>query len=232
LDYSQKYNTDPTKPDQKEDLRPLDIGRRVTLTSVNDFNSPTSEARTPRSLGPELRYGDPGPKNSFLAISCDEASRPPSDHVRISGLRIFGTTDEQQYVDTVGIGILGCVDVEISNIEIHGFGGKGISIKNAKDPRITEYSEVRIRDSFIHHNQHPSSGDHANGYGVETHAGARAHIYRNVFDFNRHAIASGSDKGTGYFAEENLVLKGGGWHGRAFNHFTHIFDVHGDGHCW
>ena len=42
--------------------------------------------------------------------------------------------------------------------------------------------------------------------------GARLHIYRNVFDFNRHAIGAGSDT-YGYNAEENLILKGGGYHG-------------------
>jgi hypothetical protein len=34
-------------------------------------------------------------------------------------------------------------------------------------------------------------------------------IERNVFDFNRHAIAAGSEPGTGYTAQHNLVLKGG-----------------------
>ena len=65
------------------------------------------------------------------------------------------------------------------------------------------------------------------GYGVElSDFGPRAHIYRNVFDFNRHAIAADGKTG-GYIAEENLVLRGGGWHDGLANSFTHIFDVHG-----
>jgi len=225
LDYAGKF----------KDLRPLRFGRCVTLTSVNDFNHPSSAARTPRSLGPLLHYGDPEESKTFLSVVCiDSEGVPPSDHVRISGFRIFGTTDDQQSGEAVGIRVHRCVDVEISNMEIHGFGGKGIDVENLEDdrsPRINDFSQVRIHDNFIHHNQHPSIGGHADGYGVETgHGGARAHIYRNVFDFNRHAIAAAFDTG-GYFAEENLILKGGGWHNRWYSRYTHVLDVHGSG-CW
>jgi hypothetical protein len=48
----------------------------------------------------------------------------------------------------------------------------------------------------------------------------------NVFDFNRHAIAAQGNSG-GYDAIRNLVLKGGGYHGRWYNTYTHVFDVHG-----
>jgi hypothetical protein len=219
-----------------KDLRPLRFARCVTLTSVNDFNHPTSAARTPRSPGPVLHYGEPEKSKSFLLVECDEgADVPPSDLVRISGFRIFGTTDDQQSGVAVGIRVHRCVDVEISNMEIHGFGASAIGVENlSNDPsrRINDFSQVRIHDNFIHHNQHPSN-DRADGYGVETgHGGARAHIYRNVFDFNRHAIAATSDTG-GYIADENLVLKGGGFHERSWgrNHYTHLFDVHGSG-CW
>jgi hypothetical protein len=226
LDYADKF----------KDLRPLRFAQCVTLTSVNDFNRPTSAARTPRSLGPLLHYGDPEEAKTFLSVGCDDSGDvPPSDHIRISGFRIFGTTDDQQSgEDTVGIRVRRCVDVEISNMEIHGFAGQGIEVENLFEdpsPRINDFSQVRIHDNFIHHNQHPNIGGHAGGYGVETgHGGARAHIYRNVFDFNRHAIAAGFDTG-GYIAEENLVLKGGGWHGRTGGRYTHIFDAHGSG-CW
>jgi len=243
LDYSHKFK-DPTSetPNEEVDLRPLRFAQCVKLTSVNDFNFPTSEARTPRSLGPLLHYGDPESSSTFLSVSCDDEEQkqepkgPWADHVRISGFRVFGTTDDQQREgNAVGIRVRRCVDVEISNLEIHGFGGVGIEVENLfKDPspRINDYSQVRIHENFIHHNQHPNIGGHAGGYGIETgHGGARAHIYRNVFDFNRHAIAAAWDTG-GYNAEENLVLKGGGWHGGFFNNFTHIFVAHGSGCSW
>src|SRR5215475_1558842 len=184
---------------------------------------------------PQLRYGDPEVDfKAFLAVECHDGDVPWGDHVRISGFSLFGTTDDQQYgIPVAGIRVHRCVDVEISNMEIHGFSGQGIRVQNKEnDPlrRITDFNQVRIHNNYIHHNQHPTNGD-SYGYGVETgYAGARAHIYRNVFDFNRHAIAAWYDAG-GYNAEENLVLKGGGYHGGFFNRWTHLFDAHGSG-CW
>jgi hypothetical protein len=171
---------------------------------------------------------------TFLAVRCNEGEAPWGDHVRISGFSIFGTTDGQQTGTPVaGIRVRRCVDVQISNMEIHGFSGQGILVENKEnDPlrRITDFNQVRIHNNFIHHNQHPSVGD-AYGYGVETgHGGARAHVYRNVFDFNRHAISAAYDTG-GYKAEENLILKGGGYHAGFMHPYTHIFDAHGSG-CW
>ena len=65
---------------------------------------------------------------------------------------------------------------------------------------------VRIHDNFIHHNQR----QRGNGYGVETTYGGYALIEKNVFDWNRHALASDGRPGTGYFAYRNLVLEDGG----------------------
>ena len=218
------------------DLRPLRFGQCVTLTSVSNFSA--LPARTPRSLGPALNYGpadepnDRGASKTFLQVVCDKGNDKPSDHIRIAGFRLFGPSFEQQSGIDVGIRIHRCLDVEISNMEIAGWGAAGINVQATEDdPRITNFSDVRIHDNFFHHNQHPSIGGRADGYGVVTSLKARAHIYRNVFDFNRHAIAA---TGTthGYVAEENLVLKGGGYHGGSVNEWTHIFDVHGTGCSW
>src|SRR5262249_16230601 len=102
LDYSHKFK-DPTSetPNEEVDLRPLRFAQCVKLTSVNDFNFPTSEARTPRSLGPLLHYGDPESSSTFLSVSCDDEEQkqepkgPWGDHVWISGFRVFGTTDDR-----------------------------------------------------------------------------------------------------------------------------------------
>ena len=45
---------------------------------------------------------------------------------------------------------------------------------------------VRIHHNFIHHNQQ----DGTDGYGVAVVNRAYALIEKNVFDYNRHAIAS------------------------------------------
>jgi hypothetical protein len=124
-------------------------------------------------------------------------------------------------------------------MEIAGWGQAGIAVENIPEDqpyRINDFSQVRIHDNFIHHNQFPATccwwWSHAEGYGiVVSDWSPRAQIYRNVFDFNRHAIAADGDTG-GYLAEENLVLKGGGWHGTFFNSYVHQFDVHGTGCKW
>jgi hypothetical protein len=228
------FKWDGTGPGQcYRSFRPLLFGAAcVTLTSVSAFKG--LEARTPRTPGPVLHYGPadrrPDGKATFLQIQCPPEKNPASDRIRISGFRLFGPSFDQQFDADVGVRIDSCVDVEISNMEIAGWGGAGIRIANGPVPRINDFSHVRIHDNFIHHNQHPSRGG-ALGYGVELGEGrARAHIYRNVFDFNRHAIAA-SGKTGGYVAEENLVLRGGGYHGGGYPYgtFTHIFDVHGIG---
>ena len=222
---------------------PIRFGRCVTLTSVASFDTAPqiSEARTPKSRGPVLRYGKHRDgAETFLEVRSypDGAA---DDHVRISGFRLFGPSFDHQSTDEVGIRIMRCIDVEISNMEIAGWGGAGIMViddpgpdhaseSNAPGGRIINPDQILIHDNFIHHNQHPSTGGHATGYGVETDAGAWAKIYQNVFDYNRHSIAASGNTG-GYWAEHNVVLKGGGYHGRFLNRTTHSFDVHGTANC-
>src|SRR5262245_990876 len=135
----------------RDTFRPLRFGRCVTLTSVNDFNRPTSAARTPRTLGPALNYTEPdtherASEKTFLKIKCDDTEDPqkipPSDHIRISGFRLLGPTQDHQLDLDVGISIQRCVDVEISNMEIAGWGRAGILIANSirdQPPRIKDF---------------------------------------------------------------------------------------------
>ncbi|EHK53773.1 FG-GAP repeat domain-containing protein [Allomesorhizobium alhagi] len=214
---------------------------------------PVGSARTPSSPGPLLKFGKHARDvaSSFLSIRCDVGDDTPSDHVHLSGFRVEGPSRGQQTVDQFGIFIFRCLDIEISNMEIAGWGGAAIRVlddgghgpgqeppSNRPGDRIGRPEQVRILNNYIHHNQHESSeendGDsnpftqHAAGYGVDVHHGAWAQITENLFDFNRHAIASSGHAG-GYDATRNLVLKGGGYHGRMFNTWTHIFDIHGTG---
>lgn len=53
---------------------------------------------------------------------------------------------------------------------------------------------------------------------------------RNVFDYNRHAIAGDGSDWSGYRAYRNLVLQHGGKHKNKYTHIwghTHQFDMHG-----
>ncbi len=89
---------------------------------------------------------------------------------------------------------------------------------------------VRIHDNFIHHNQHQRK----HGYGVSVGNGAHALIEKNVFDWNRHAIAGDGSDRSGYLAYRNLVLENGGltlWLLGTWAH-THMFDMHGQDDCW
>jgi hypothetical protein len=241
---------------------PIRISKGVTLTSVgsDDLSAKgganirrppvgavgRQPARSARKLGPRLYVNAayyakagiqlPRPNPLFLMRCGDEGDTPglAGDNVRISDFRIHGphfeTQEGDEYLEKA-IQIRGCTGIEIANMEIAGWSGQAIYIVDDEFNRITEPQQIRIHDNFIHHNQHKGG----NGYGVVTQVGAFALIERNVFDFNRHAIASNgtSDPGkeTGYRAEQNLVLRGGGVHGTFYNEHTHQFDVHGDRTC-
>ncbi len=163
-----------------------------------------------------------------------------ADHVRISGFRIYGPSFGQQSTSEVGIHIARSVDIEIANMEIAGWAEQGVGIDdedngpdqppgaNGPGNRIRQPDDIRIHDSYIHHNQHPNIDGHAGGYGVAAGIGAWMRVSHNVFDDNRHSVEASGESG-GYIAEYNLQLKGGGYHGEWYNKWTHPFDVHGTG---
>jgi hypothetical protein len=128
--------------------------------------------------------------------------------VLISGIRLDGgNMGIGDGAGPVGITVFSSVNVDIGNCEIYGWSGTGIEVL---DPRnrleLHNASAVRIHDSYIHHNRHWGG----QGYGVKTNAGGHALIERNVFDYNRHALASSGDSGTSYRAYDNLLLAHGG----------------------
>ena len=158
--------------------------------------------RTPRQPGPRL-YTTTRP---HVLFSID------GDNVRISGVRIQGPDMGVAGRDDKpkGIHINSHVNVEIAYNEISGWSGAAVEVKD-NDERIDYVlnpETVRIHDNYIHHNQHV--GTH--GYGVVVGDGAYALIERNVFDYNRHAIAGDGSNGSGYQAYRNLVLEHGGYH--------------------
>lgn len=187
---------------------------------------PLVSGRTPQRLGPRL-YTTTRPHPLFTLV-CDGAGRS-SDGVRFSGFRLQGphwdTMDGDDNLER-GIQVDSCTGVEIANMELSGWSGQAVYLVDSKLRQLNP-NAVRIHDSFIHHNQHVGG----NGYGVDVGKGAYAAIERNVFDYNRHAIAASGKAGTGYRAAQNLVLRGGGVHGKWYSNQTHLFDVHGDANC-
>ena len=243
-----------------------DIGRAeeiVDRMGERGVRPAIPEARSSTSFGPLLKFGKHRAAGDriFLMVTCDTGMPvdSTSDHVRISGFRIFGPSFGHQEVGDKGILINKCVDVEISNMEVAGFGGEGIRVQDdaneyytppilaeawqlrrlpgacAEPPyngprgRIGSPNQVRIVNNYIHNNQQPSHDGHAGGYGVEVTYGAYALISRNLFSTNRHSIAAGGTMG-GYDALENLVLRYGGIHWDSpITVHTHAFDIHGTG---
>jgi hypothetical protein len=246
--------------DASNDDIPLSFNSCVTLMSVSGFGPetrrrlalglPLPSARTPHSLGPLLKFGPhrSDKEKVFFEIRSIEGF-PPNDNVRISGFRLYGPSFDQQDVDDIGIQVNRSEKVEISNMEIAGWGGQGILVVDEGDDdhqppdgpgqepptnepgeRIGPNSHIRVFRNYIHHNQHPRDTfhDHTAGYGVEISSGAWGEVFENLFDFNRHAIAAEGDTG-GYQAFRNLTLKGGGVHYAPLGIHTHEFDIHGTG---
>ena len=96
---------------------------------------------------------------------------------------------------------------EIDNCEITGFSEAGVKVGSSID--------VTIHHCWIHHNQRNGFG-----YGVVISGASYAEIYRNLFNFDRHAIAADGSPDSGYTAHDNAHL------GTAI---YHIFDAHGGG---
>ena len=95
--------------------------------------------------------------------------------------------------------------VTVSNCEISGFSEAGVLVE--------EYKETKISHCYIHHNQRNGFG-----YGVSLYRECEVEIYGNLFNFDRHAIASDGSAGSSYYAHDNIHM------GTAI---YHIFDAHG-----
>ncbi len=95
--------------------------------------------------------------------------------------------------------------LEVDNCELWGWSHGAVDLK----PGATD---ARVHHNFIRHNQRAHLG-----YGVVLDR-ATVLIESNIFDANRHSIASTGRPGSGYEAANNLVLE----------HATsHVFDMHG-----
>jgi hypothetical protein len=122
--------------------------------------------------------------------------------------------------------------IVIANNEFDEWTGSGVDVRSvnvflhpedypADLPRMRpeDAGLVRVEGNYMHHNARDGGG-----YGVTVSAGAYATIIGNVFDYNRHAVASDGRAHTGYVARFNYVLQGGFKQGGYWNQH---FDVHG-----
>jgi hypothetical protein len=182
----------------------------------------TGLGRDARHLGPRL-YTRSYPQPLF-AIRCDDSG----ENVRLLGFRLQGPSfgvDGEHEEDALYF--YACKKAEVAYMEISGWSGTAVRVRDSDPKNVVPPDGPWIHDNFIHHNQNIG----APGYGLDVEKRGNAIIERNVFDFNRHAITASGTPGTSYTARFNLVLKGGGVHGRPWNRLTQQFDVHGDSDC-
>lgn len=99
--------------------------------------------------------------------------------------------------------------VEIDNCEITGFGHAAIFINHGT------IKDIHVHHCYIHHNQ-----TQGRGYGISHGNGAVSIIEYNLFNFNRHSIASTGAPPTAYIARFNIEMG---------DSLGHCFDMHGGG---
>jgi hypothetical protein len=153
--------------------------------------------------------------------------RGPSEGERSSSLgRVSGIRITQNAA--VGLG----VNVVVENVNAWFWTKEAIAVNGQvyattveavppDTPRMSanQAGLTRVSRNFIHHNSRDGLG-----YGVSVNSGGYATIEGNLFDHNRHAIASNGAPYTAYFAHYNYVLDGGYTQSGSWNQH---FDVHG-----
>jgi len=108
--------------------------------------------------------------------------------------------------------------VEVDNNEIYAWPTAGVEVQGSQN--------IKIHHNHFHHHlrveRSSNCRNYALGYGVVADTSQDVIIERNLFDHNRHDIASSGSitADTEYFAYYNLVLGGA---------IGHNFDVHGGG---
>jgi hypothetical protein len=213
--------TEPTAIIRINDGVSLDLSNRENLHIAPGVQ--ILGARTTTAPGPKL-FTTTFPTRLFIIEG--------APGVTIRGIRLrgaeMGTADEDAPISN-GISVISSVNVDIANNEISGWRGAAVEVRDpAHVINLANHDAVRVHENYIHHNQHYRE----EGYGVATYESAYATIEKNLFDYNRHAIASSGDPGTGYYAHSNLVLWNGGMNSGTLNINTHMFDVHGTQSCW
>ncbi|MCK5661733.1 MAG: hypothetical protein KAH86_10250, partial [Methanosarcinales archaeon] len=135
--------------------------------------------------------------------------------IRITGLRIDGRDYNMEGAGgSWSKGIFSKYNIEVDNNELFGFSHAAVNLKSA-----FVGSDSHIHHNYIHHNTQTGLGY---GVAIDTplHENADVMIEANLFDWNRHSIASSGRPTVNYIARYNVQLGNG---------TNHAFDVHGDG---
>jgi hypothetical protein len=215
----------------------IDPGADINLTGLPPLQIPAGVTirggRRSTLFGPLLHIDTPLPDTTVMANTA-------GDEVRITGLRLQGTSRSNAPGQTGSIGVYAHEDLYIHAIvdhnDISGWTENGVRA-GGNENRVTacdssEFSDPLVRPhktfvlrNFIHHNRMQNFG-----YGVEANVGGYPFIDGNTFLSNRHAIAAGFGTAhSGYRAWHNLVLSDAPLQHGLFgvDFYTHDFDMHG-----
>jgi len=193
----------------------IDDSARIDLSDTDKINIPSGVTLA------SGRWG--GEKNGALLYSYNKDVRSllvtAGDNVRITGLHIMGPDYRHRksvlkrlhdkgkyYSDKTSLGIATIhANLVVDHCELLGWGYAALRYHSGA-------SGGYVAENYIHHNQRWGLG-----YGVVL-DNAQVLIERNVFDWNRHAIAASGVPGTSYEARYNIIRK---------NARSHAFDMHG-----
>lgn len=209
----------------------IDTGDQI-LTIVPGVTIASGRGRN-GSLGGLLRALVDGKDTMLQVASAAElGATGPLPPVRVTGLRLQGPDPSQHAPDCDSWGRYGLRAVEPgSRADQAKIVTRTIEVDNNELYAWTFATSFEgVRGAFVHHNHlHHNRRNahtiecavqlqfHAEGYGIDTDSG-HALIEANLFDHNRHAIASHGDIFTVYEAYYNVVLG---------PNVSHSFDCHG-----
>jgi hypothetical protein len=155
-------------------------------------------------------------------------------NTRITGLTFRGATGGIS-TNTKKSGAIGLNTTKLSFVdhnELLHWTSEAVEVKGTVDGVACRPPHARAPDptamilrNYIHENARQNAG-----YGVSTSNGGIALVQGNVFEYNRHAVASTYDAYNEYFAYDNLILPSAPTQFAAagFIEFvTHDFDAHG-----
>jgi hypothetical protein len=142
--------------------------------------------------------------------------------VRVSGIRIEGpdtAPDSPWRWCRVGI-YSEYPGLEVDNSEISGWSYAAVLLQNTADSGSA--GDPMRKSAYIHHNHIHHNQQNGLGYGIDVGGGSEALIEANLFDSNRHCIASEGYAKDGYEARYNIITENSpAW-------WSHNFDMHAD----
>jgi hypothetical protein len=180
-----------------------------------------------------------GPQISLTSVLPGQKSvvlfQVAGEDVRITGLRILGTSRSKDDSQALSDGILipnqintivdhnDISDWTKAAVDILGTGTDDNAACNKPVPPDRRFN-ARVVRNFVHHNEM-----HGLGYGVAIGQDGYASIVGNTFLQNRHAIAADGTQLDAYNAVNNLVLSTVPTYGFEGRDVEHDFDMHGSG---